>query len=306
MAEHAEITAIVTAFRRINVTIDTLKRLEACCPSPAEIIVHVDANETSCADAVRAAFPHLIVLVSETPVGPGGGRNKLMAASSNELVASFDDDSYPIDRDFFARAVTVAASFPDAALIGASIVHVGEVMTEDARVAGPTASFGAGGVVFRRTPFLEAGGFVPLVVAYGMEEEDLSLRLIDRGWKLVYSPWLRVFHNTDRSHHASARITAGTISNLALLAWLRYPVRYWPYGILQIANRVVWCLRNGRRAGVLSGLASIPMHVGRHLNQRRPVTVETMRVRGATRRGQFGLAFAVRGGPVSATRSGQA
>ncbi|PWB83568.1 MAG: family 2 glycosyl transferase [Methylocystaceae bacterium] len=275
----APVTAIVTAYQRIEQTLDTLRRIEACRPRPDEILVHVDGNEVVCADAVRAAFAHLTVIVSETSVGPGGGRNKLVAAARNKLIASFDDDSYPIDTDFFDRARTLAETFPDAALFAASIFHKNEARPEDMKVASHTASFGAGGVVFRRSEFLAAGGFVPLVVAYGMEEEDLALRLLNRGRTLLRSPWLRVFHDTDLSHHSSARITSGVIANLALLAWLRYPVSYWPYGVLQVANRVVWCIRVGRRTGILTGLAAIPPHLARHRSLRNPVSKEAMRQR---------------------------
>lgn len=285
-AQSAPVSAIVTAFRRIDQTLDTIRRIQQCQPSPDEILVHIDGNQTDCAAAVRGNFPHLIVIVSETSVGPGGGRNKLVAAARNELVASFDDDSYPIDQDFFARVVALSDEIPDAALYSASIVHIGEPVTEDLRVVGRTPSFCLAGTVLRRSKFMAAGGFVPLVVAYGMEEEDLALRLTDRGWELVHSPWLRIFHDTDRSHHASPQITAGTIANLALLAWLRYPKRYWPYGVLQVANRITWCLRVGRHAGILRGLAAIPGHIGSHWNLRQPVSVKTMLARAATRKGK--------------------
>lgn len=275
----APITAIVTAYQRIEQTLDALRRIEACRPRPDEILIHVDGNEVACADAVRKAFPHLTVLASERSVGPGGGRNKLVARARNELIASFDDDSHPVDTDFFARAKTLAEKYPDAALYAASIFHKNEALPHDLMSVSRTPSFIACGVVFRRSEFLAAGGFVPLVVAYGMEEEDLALRLFDRGQTLLHSPWLRVFHDTDLSHHSSARITSGVIANLALLAWLRYPVSYWPYGALQVANRVVWCVRVGRRAGILRGLAAIPGHLAQHRRFRKPVSKKAMRQR---------------------------
>ena len=119
---------------------------------------------------------------------------------------------------------------------------------------------------------------MPLVVAYGMEEEDLALRLLDRGRTLLHCPCLRVFHDTDRSHHNSALITSGTIANIALLAWLRYPARYWPYGVLQVANRCIWCMRVGRRRGIISGLTQIPGHLWKHRHLRAPVSPQAMRM----------------------------
>jgi GT2 family glycosyltransferase len=118
---NAPVTAIVTAFARPEQTLKTLRRIEACRPAPDEIIVHVDADQRSCANAIRRAFPHLRVLVSENAVGPGGGRNALVAAARNAIIASFDDDSYPYDIDFFGRAVSVLCASPDAALVAAGI-----------------------------------------------------------------------------------------------------------------------------------------------------------------------------------------
>jgi GT2 family glycosyltransferase len=278
------ISAIVTAYDRIDQTIDTLKRIKACEPSPDEILVHVDGNRTDCADAIRRAHPDVALILSEGSVGPGGGRNKLVTAARNDLVASFDDDSYPLDDDYFERVKMLAAIEDSAAVLAARIYHRGEKVVCDRRVVSRTASFGAGGAVFRRRAFLDAGGLVPLVVAYGMEEEDLALRLYDRGLEIVRSPWLRVFHDTDLGRHEDVRITAGVIANLALLAYLRYPPRFWPYGILQVVNRVAWCMCAGRWDGILTGLASIPRHLARHQHFRALVSVNAMRSRMAARR----------------------
>src|SRR6185503_7866777 len=119
-------TAIVTAFRRVELTLVTLKKIQNCEPRPDEIIVHVDGNQTQCETAIRSAFPDVKVLRTETCVGPGGGRNKLINAARNEIVASFDDDSYPHDPDFFSRVIQTTGELPDAAVYAASIYHRGE------------------------------------------------------------------------------------------------------------------------------------------------------------------------------------
>jgi GT2 family glycosyltransferase len=282
----APISAIVTAYQRIEQTVETLRRLQACRPAPDEILIHVDANQSTCADAISHAFPHLRVFLSPTPIGPGGGRNRLVAEAQNELIASFDDDSYPVDSDYFQRACVVMEIFPEAALVGSSITQRGETPSKDRMVVARTSSFGAGGVVLRRSEFLRIGGFVPLVVAYGMEEEDLAIRLLDRGRTLLTSPWLRVFHDSDLTHHSHPEITAGVIANLALLAYLRYPVAFWPYGALQVANRCWWCVQLGRRAGVVTGLGRIPGHLWRHRHMRHLVSWRAMKQRLAARKAE--------------------
>lgn len=277
--ETVPVTAIVTAWRRIEQTIATIRKICRCIPAPDEVLVHVDGGEVECTAAIRRAYPELTVIESTESVGPGGGRNKLVAAARNDLVASFDDDSYPIDGDFFARAVLLFERFPEAALIGASIFHRCEPEPPEERAAGGAGSFVGCGVVYRRGAFVEAGGYVPLPIAYGMEEEDLSLRLLNHGKTMLYSPWLRVFHDTDLGHHAAPEITSAQIANTALLVFLRYPLSYWPYGAAQVLNRVLWSATHGRVRGLGTGLARIPAHLWRRRALRGPVLADAIKAK---------------------------
>jgi GT2 family glycosyltransferase len=272
-----KISAIVTAYERIEQTLATLRIIQSCTPPPDEILVHVDANRRDCEQAIRKAFPSVRVLRSDEQVGPGGGRNKLVDTAQFELVASFDDDSYPIDSDYFARAGRLFKQFPDAAVICAALYHAGEAIGLDERSAQWTADFSGGACIYRRQAFLDAGGYVPLPVAYGMEEVDLAIRLHSRGGRILTTRWLRVFHNTNLERHADPRVTAGSIANLALLAYLRYPVSLWVVGAGQCANRLVWLLRHGRRRGILKGVTMIPAHLRANHRYRLPVSKGALR-----------------------------
>jgi GT2 family glycosyltransferase len=271
------ITAIVTAFDRTAATLETLRRILACDPAPSQVLVHVDGGRSDCADAVRAAPAGAVVMVSDSRVGPGGARNRLMAAASCELVASFDDDSYPIDRDYFARAAEMFRRFPQAAIVTARVIHAHEPVAEPATTAEWTADFSGGACVYRRAEFLDAGGYVPLAAAYGMEEVDLALRLHARGRRILRTDWLRVFHDTDLARHADPSVTAASLANIVLLAYLRYPVALWGVGLLQLANRLQWLLRHGRRRGVMRGLGSAVPSALAHQSYRDPLPASAIR-----------------------------
>lgn len=271
------ITAIVTAYQRIDQTLVTIQKLLDCEPQPNEIIVHVDANQTQCEKAIRAAFPALKVLLSEASVGPGGGRNKLIAAASNEYIASFDDDSYPIDADYFARVLTLFEKFPAAAILCAAVYHQRQPIENDTKVAEWTSDFGGGACIYRRTAFTSTGGYVPLPVAYGMEEVDLALRLHAQGGRILRSTWLRVFHDTDLQRHAHPEVTAGSIANIALLVYLRYPHSFWPVGFVQGCRRILWLLRHNRRHGILTGLLMTPKHLWSHRKYRQRLTARDVK-----------------------------
>ena len=278
------ISAIVTAYKRIEQTLETLRVIQSCTPAPDEILVHVDANQIECENVIRAAFPKVRVLRSEQQVGPGGGRNKLLNAARFELVASFDDDSYPVDSDYFERAGKLFEQFPEASVIGAAVCHLGESIALDTRSAQWTADFQGAGCIYRRQDFIDAGGYVPLPVAYGMEEVDLALRLHSRGGRILTTPWLRVFHNNDLRHHADPEVTAGSIANLALLTYLRYPASLWVIGMGQCANRLLWLLRHGRYRGILKGVTMIPAHLRAHQHYRLPLSKRAVRSYLALRR----------------------
>jgi GT2 family glycosyltransferase len=270
--ERVSITATVTACTRIQQTLTTIGKILDCRPAPDEVLVHVDGGQEMCAKALGETFPDIPVILTNEAIGPGGGRNKLMAAARNELVANFDDDSYPYDSDFFARALQIFALFPTASVIGAACFHPHDSAPDERREIVHSGSFSGGAVVFRRKDLIRAGGYIPLPIAYGAEEEDISLRLYDRGMTILFSPWLRVFHDSALEHHRDPVINAHVIANIGTLVFLRYPMCYWFYGLGQVANRVLWCAKVGRWGGILRGLALLPVHVVKLRAFRAPVS----------------------------------
>jgi GT2 family glycosyltransferase len=291
MSASANITATVTGFDRIDQTINTIGRILACDPRPAEILVHVDANRTACATALGRAFPDLKILLSIKPVGPGGGRNKLAAAAKYPIVANFDDDSYPLDDNYFERALKIFEWFPDASVVGAQIYHRGEPIADARQVAKQTDSFIGCGVVFRRDDILDVGGYLPLSIAYGAEEVDIALRLFDKGKRIYTTRWLRVFHDTDLRHHANAELNAASIANCGLVAYLRYPPRLWLFGAMQVMNRVFWCIRVRRFRGILRGLWTLPGLILAHREQRKPISIVAFKTRREQRRAAQEITF---------------
>ena len=266
------ISAIVTAYERPGQTFATLRAIQSCDPPPREIIVHVDANQLSLHNSIRQTFPAIRTICSKSRIGPGGGRNRLIEEATGEYVASFDDDSYPIDIDYFARAVSLFEKFPLASIICGALYHRGDAIKPEVRTAEWAADFTGGACVYRRTAFLKTGGYVPLAIAYGMEEADLALRLHANAGRILKTNWLRVFHDTDLQRHADPVVTANSIANVALLAYLRYPAGLWLIGAGQCLNRILWLMTNRRWRGIWKGLTMIPAHLRAHRKYREQLT----------------------------------
>lgn len=265
------VAAIITAFNRPAETLATLNRLAECAPLPAEIWVHVDNRGEELATVIHERFPEVRLLVSDRRVGPGGGRNKLLQSAGENLVASFDDDSFPADVDFFARVIAAAANHPNAAILAADIMD-GTSRSPAASCSSRVSSFVGCGCVYRRDVFMSTDGYVPLPLAFGMEEVDLALRLHALGRQIIHDPCLRVVHNLSLVNRGSDAVAAAMVSNVALLAFLRYPPLLWPLGIMQCIRKAVELLSHGLWRGTLCGLAGIPRHLWRYRKHRSSLT----------------------------------
>jgi GT2 family glycosyltransferase len=267
----AGISAIVTACHREEMTCRTINRLKSCMPAPGEILVHFDHG---------ASFPvpaGVRVLQSFENIGPGGARNLLIRAATHEWIASFDDDSYPEDPNFFGKVSESTTRHPEAGILACSIRH------RDPRhdsLSGDgdreVSSFVGCGCVYRKTAFLQTAGYLPLPVAYGMEEVDLALQMHDLNLSVIECPELKVFHDTHLAHHQSARITSGAVKNQALLVWIRYPWFAFPLGFLQWLNKIRDSIFRKRIIGSVRGVLETPLHLWHYRHHRRPVTWQTL------------------------------
>ena len=271
-----DITVGIPTYKRIDKLLQTIEKILYCNPQPNEIIVHVDNNDRDSERIIKEKYPKIKTIMSENRIGPGGGRNKIISRAKNQIVASFDDDSYPLDPDYFTRVITLFEKFPNAAVISAAIFHIGEIIQLDKYTAYSQNNFVGCGCAYRRDVFNQTSGYVALPLAYGMEEVDLSLRLINMQWEIINSPWLRVFHNTRLEHHTKPQITAASIANQILLTYLRYPMKFWVLGFLQCINRIFWLIKHGRLTGILLGIISVPRLILRYQSERQPVTNKSL------------------------------
>ena len=266
------VAVLIPTYNRGSAVFSVLEKIQTCDPRPSEIWVHVDQADGALESELHQRFPGVRVLASETRLGPGGGRHRCLLASTTPYGVSFDDDSYPVDIDFFGRVEQLFVEHPDAAIFGATIWHRDE--SEKARVESlsPSPSYVGCGFAVRLAAYRQTRGLLPRPVGYGMEESDLSLQLFVAGWHIYQSGELRVFHDSDLRHHKSSKINAGAITNLGLFAFLHFPVLHWGSGFLQVGNRVVYCLRMGRFRGICTGLLRIPIDCYRNRRYRKPVT----------------------------------
>jgi hypothetical protein len=216
------------------------------------------------------------VLTSSARRGPGGGRHRCLLACKTPFAVSFDDYSYPVDADYFATVERLFLEYPRAALLEANIWHRNEPELPRATSLTPIPSYMGCGYAIRLDVYRQMRGYLDRQVAYGIEELDLSLQLFVSGCQMMRARELRVFHDTDFEHRYSSEITSGSIMNVALYAFLNYPMMASGLGMLQLGNKVAYCLRRGRIGGIIPGLLQIPADCWRNRMYRKPVPLNVL------------------------------
>jgi GT2 family glycosyltransferase len=270
------VAVIIPTYDRGDAVLQTLRRIAECTPGPAEIWVHIDVSDGRLEAILARDYPQVRVLTSPLRLGPGGGRDRCLKACTTPYAVSFDDDSYPVDADFFAVVADLFDRYPDAAILAARTWERHQVAKPRNAQLVPVADFLGCGYAIRLIAYRKTRGYLPRPVAYGMEESDIALQVFAAGWTILESADLRVLHDTDGSHRASPDIVAGSLSNIALFAFLNYPVALWGWGILQLMNYAAYCLRTGRAGGLFKGLLQIPRDSYRHRAARRPLALSAV------------------------------
>jgi GT2 family glycosyltransferase len=268
----------------VVVTRDRWPDLAWSLPRHRDPVILVDNGSVD--DTPRRVREHFgAVRVIELGANRGAvARNIGVEAATTPYVAFADDDSWwaPGALD---EAVRLLDEHPRLGLVAARVL-VGDdqrldptctamaatPLGRDPDLPGPhVLGFVACGAVVRRSAFLAAGGFDPVVVFPG-EEERLALDLAAAGWALVYAAGVVAHHHPSTSRATTLRRRALEERNRMLTTLLRRP---WP----AVATTALDQLRGdtGARLGLGWALLRSPLALRRR--RRLPASVEAARAR---------------------------
>ncbi|MFP7834031.1 glycosyltransferase [Marisediminicola sp. LYQ134] len=216
------VSVVLVNYRGADDTIEAIRTLgELEWPSELlEIVVVENASGDDSAERIRAAAPHVTLIVSKTNTGFAGGCNLGVASSSGEFIALLNNDAKP-DAAWVSAAVAKFGESPRIGAVASRVLdwdgelvdYIGSAMTWygmgfkpwtaqaiPKRVDDPTdVLFGTGSAMFvRRSVFDELGGFDERYFMF-FEDVDLGWRLNLRGWRYAYAPASLAYHK----HHAS-------------------------------------------------------------------------------------------------------
>jgi len=258
----------------------SLRHLEHLAP---EILVFDDASEVP---VIETLAPRPDIRVIRDDRGPGNivGRNALMAAASGDVVLLLDDDAALLEGNGVERAIGILLSDSAVAAVAFAQAHEDGTawpeMMQPARGQSPryVAAFIGFAHLLNRRVFLSLGGYRESFVFYG-EEKEYCLRLLDRGYRVVYLPDALVVHAQDAAGRTPQRYLRYVTRNDCLHALYNEPV--WRAVWLVPARLGLYFRMRSRwriddPGGLRWILGELSANAGSALRSRKPVSRETL------------------------------
>lgn len=145
--------------------------------------------------------------------GVAGGRNYAIKKATGDLLVFLDDDAFFAEKGYIGECLKKMQSDEKIGAMAFRIInfYTKEMRTEEIpftnkkldmnRERLASMFIGAGHAI--RSEVLEKTGLYPEDYFYGVEELDLSFRIIDEGYQIIYDPAIRVFHK----QHVAGRVS---------------------------------------------------------------------------------------------------
>lgn len=245
-----KVSFVLCSMNRREVVLATLGHIFACGLRADDFDVWLvdNASTDGTVDAVMRRFPAVNLIVPGRNLG-GVARNRAIERARGEFVVMLDDDSFPMPGSV-ARMIQHFERDPD---LGAAVFTVVLPDGREESSAYPNVFIGCG-TGFRRSA-LEKSGLLPHDFFMQAEEYDLSLRLLDGGWKIERFDDLLVHHLKTATARVPSRTTRLDVRNNLMLIGRRFPRGQRTRFALDWTRRYWWVAnQNGHRRAFVRGV----------------------------------------------------
>jgi hypothetical protein len=199
------VSIVILNYRRRDALEKSLSSALAQDYPRVEIILVDNGSNDGIEDFVRGQGPNIRLIALPRNLGACAGRNAGIKEARGEVLITLDNDIYLGSASELCKVVETFQKHPD--------VHVLAFQLRDALTGGlrlrewchprswkdyaekefETNFFVEGACAYRREVFRDAGMYYePLFI--GVEGHDLALRILDRGFRILYCPQIAAYH----------------------------------------------------------------------------------------------------------------
>lgn len=183
--------AIVTWNRREDVS-KAIESYYSQTYKNIEIVVVDNASSDGTYELLLKNYPAIKVIRTHRNLGCCPGRNIAMANCSGEIVFCFDDDGF-IDEECIERIIKDYRENEDVAVVACNVLTEGTASEGFKSAASKNVPIFLGTGFGIRREVLDDVGYFPDYFRQG-EENYLSLRVLDAGYKIFFNPAAIMYH----------------------------------------------------------------------------------------------------------------
>jgi len=205
-----------------------------------EILVVDNNSEDGTMEALQKEFPSVRIIRLEENLGCPGGRNYIYDYARGEYIINLDDDGF-LESDTVKKVIKTFESNPKIGIIAMRQCYPDEEIEpyRDGKDFSREVGIFRGGVSAFRSAMLRETGYYPHNFFFYKEEEDLALRALERGWKIIFHPGIIMRHpRQNRSDRILEEGDYYLFRNPLLVVINNFPGRYlWQY----LVGRIISC-----------------------------------------------------------------
>lgn len=228
----------------------TLEMLRQLQPAASEIWVCADGCEDNTVMMVSAEHPHVNLLVNEVGTGSIPSRDRMLRSALGDWVLSLDDDSYPLDTDFFTRARQLIVVHPGVSVFTFPEQRDNNIYPSCTKTPNSSGHFVPAypncAALMDRADYLKVGGY-PTFFNHAYEEPDYALQLVEHGKAVWFEPSLIIRHHYSAKNRSQFHTHQLNARNEIWSVWIRCP---WPWLPLVMVFRVVRQFRYACSQGI--------------------------------------------------------
>ena len=252
----AKISVIVLTYKRDDILQETLKRVKSSMGSevPYKLILVDNNKDLTSREHFIEDFDYYLYMKNDFNAGVTGGRMTALRALEGEIAIFIDDDALlEVNEDFPNDLLNEFSDSPDLSVI-AFRSFVGEDRAEedkefphtnkklDRNSSFDTFRFIGVAHAIRISHFREVGGYCEAFF-YGMEEFDLSYRLLKKNYRIKYQPAYCVQHMKQEAGRLPAKnVIQRMYANKLAVGWMHLPIVYF------LISAVAWFIKTTKDA----------------------------------------------------------
>lgn len=282
------VSVVIVTWNRKDDLLRAVRSVQEQSYQHVEIVVVDNASTDGTVEALRQGYPSVRLVLLDRNAGAAGGRNPGIVASRGDIVFLLDSDA-SLAHDTLGMIVDKLRAEPDVGAIACKIVNAytgkldryagwsfSEKDRRDQDVEFLAYRFSEGGCAIRRQVLERVGLFWDRLF-FGREGEELSLRIWDCGYKVLYSPRAIVFHHVppDRIVPTAEREYTD-VRNALYIYLVRYPwwMLIW-FVPIRIGASLVRGMRRHHARQTLRALLQVARESPVLWSERKPISNES-------------------------------